>query len=117
MTVRTVTRTDPLVLAPPDVEFLRPFALKYLWWKTPEEALESPRRIIAQVMDIGDYDDVQAIANRLGDEVLRATIENAEAGHFSARSWHYWHYRLKLAELGKVPNLPTRTFGTAPAGS
>lgn len=96
---------------------MRPFAVKYLWWKTPEAALKSPRRIVAQIMDIGDYDDVQAIASRLGDDVLRATIAHAVAGEFSARSWHYWHYRLKLAKLDEVPNMPSRTFVDGGANS
>jgi len=30
-------------------EALRPLASKYLWWKTPEEALAMPERVIAQV--------------------------------------------------------------------
>jgi hypothetical protein len=29
---------------------------------------------------------------------------------FDARSWHYWHYRLGLAEPDKVPPLPSRVI-------
>ena len=87
---------------------LRRLAGKYIWWKTPEEAIAFPRRVIAQVMTIGDYGDVQALANQLGDEVLKDVIRTAEAGEFDARSWSYWHYRLGLAELEEVPPLPDR---------
>ncbi|MGQ0593773.1 MAG: hypothetical protein ACT4QB_14350 [Gammaproteobacteria bacterium] len=38
-----------------DREILRQFAAKYIWWKTPGGALQYPDRVIAQVMDIGDY--------------------------------------------------------------
>src|SRR5579863_6286689 len=71
-------------------------AEKYIWWKTPDEALRYPGRVIAQVMNIGDYDDVQEMVQALGDETLRKVLRSAEAGMFNARSWTYWHYRLGL---------------------
>jgi len=69
-----------------------------------------PERVIAEVMDIGDYDDVQALVSQVGDEVLHEVLARAEAGQFNARSWTYWHYRLGLAGLGEVPPLPSRRF-------
>jgi len=87
---------------------LERLAEKYVWWKTPAEALADPRRIIAQVMDIGDYDDVQALAERVGEGRLRQCLHDAEIGQFNARSWAYWHYRLGLAAPGEVPPLPSR---------
>lgn len=93
-----------------DRDALRPLASKYLWWKTPEEALALPERVIAQVMNIGDYDDVQALVRQVGDERLRQVLAQAEAGQFTARSWAYWHYRLGLARIGQVPALPVRRF-------
>lgn len=91
-----------------DREVLRQFAAKYIWWKTPGEALQHPDRVIAQVMDIGDYDDVQKLVARVGDEYLREVLARAEIGQFTARSWAYWHYRLGLASPGKVPRMPQR---------
>jgi hypothetical protein len=87
---------------------LRHLATKYVWWKTPEEAIAFPRRVIAQVMNIGDYADVQALANQVGEEALKDVIRTAEAGEFDPRSWSYWHYRLGLADLEEVPPLPGR---------
>jgi hypothetical protein len=69
-----------------------------------------PARVIAQVMDIGDYDDVQALVLQVGDEVLREVLRHAEAGQFNERSWTYWHYRLGLAGVDEVPPLPLRRF-------
>lgn len=92
-------------------EQIEQLASKYIWWKTPQEALAMPQRIFAQVMNIGDYGDVQALSKAVGDAVLRDTIKNAEAGQFSAKSWAYWHYRLGLAQLDQVPALPQRRFG------
>jgi hypothetical protein len=91
-----------------DADTLKTLANRYIWWKTPEEALTMPERVIAQVMNIGDYADVQAMARQVGDDVLRDVLTNAQAGEFNARSWAYWHYRLGLAEVDEVPALPVR---------
>ena len=93
-----------------DQDAFKQLAGKYLWWKTPDEAMAMPERVIAQVMNIGDYADVQALAAQIGDEVLRNVLTHAEAGQFNQRSWAYWHYRLGLADVDQVPALPTRKF-------
>ncbi len=89
---------------------LKSFASKYIWWKTPEEALLMPDRVIAQVMNMGDYADVQALAAQVGDTVLREVLTHAEAGQFNERSWAYWHYRLGLSDVDQIPALPVRRF-------
>lgn len=94
----------------PISEVLKPYAKKYIWWKAPEEAVKFPQKVIAQVMNIGDFDDVQKLTSQVGDDILRETINKAEAGQFSPKSWSYWHYRLRLAEVDKVPPLPVRRF-------
>lgn len=93
-----------------DQDLLKPLAAKYIWWKTPEEAVVMPERVIAQVMNIGDYADVQALVSHVGDEVLRKVLTHAEAGQFNERSWAYWHYRLGLSSVDHVPALPVRRF-------
>lgn len=93
-----------------DRDALKSFARKYVWWKTPAEAVAMPKRVIAQVMNIGDYADVQDLVHQLGDDVLRDVLTHAEAGQFGARSWAYWNYRLGLASIGKVPPMPARRF-------
>ena len=91
-----------------DFDLLKNLARKYIWWKSPEEAVLFPRRVIAQVMNIGDYDDMQSLANSAGDILLRDALQNAEAGEFNPRSWAYWHYRLGLALPRQVPDMPER---------
>lgn len=91
-------------------ESLKSLARKYIWWKTPEEAVVMPERVIAQVMNIGDYADVQALAAQVGDDMLRQVLTHAEAGQFTERSWAYWHYRLGLSSVDHVPPLPKRRF-------
>jgi hypothetical protein len=89
---------------------LQRLASKYIWWKTPEEALSMPERVIAQVMNLGDYADVQALVSQVGNDVLREVLRHAQAGQFTERSWAYWHYRLELANVDEVPPLPVRRF-------
>jgi len=91
-----------------DQQSLIKLANKYVWWKTPNETLAMPDRIIAQVMNIGDYNDVQTLADQVGDQYLSDILTHAEIGQFNERSWAYWHYRLGLAAPGKVPTMPIR---------
>jgi len=87
---------------------LKRLSARYVWWKTPDEAMRNPRRIMAQVMNLGDYEDMCKLVEIAGHEALRDVLRQAEAGEFNERSWHYWHYRLRLAELEQVPPLPQR---------
>lgn len=89
-------------------EALRSYASRYLWWKTPDEAIRQPLRLVAQVMDIGDYDDVQRLIHALGEDAFKIALTHAEAGYFQPRSWAYWHYRLGLAKPGQLPPRPQR---------
>lgn len=95
-------------MKPLEQEILRLWAMKYIWWKAPDEALKYPDRIVAQVMNIGDYDDVWELFELVDEEYLRAVLREAEAGEFNERSWAYWHYRLGVSEPGQVPTLPQR---------
>jgi hypothetical protein len=104
------------VLAPPlplpalagQAALLVEFARKYIWWLTPVEALAYPARIVAQVMNLGEFNDARRLTKALGEDTLRAVLARAEAGQFNERSWHYWHYRLGLAQPGAVPPMPVR---------
>lgn len=90
---------------------LKKFAQKYIWWKTAEEAMVLPQYIAAQVMNIGEYQDVQSLVNVVGDDYLRQVVTQSEIGQFDKRSWCYWHYRLGLARLEEVPPMPERKLG------
>ncbi len=82
---------------------------RYLWWERDRIDAVPPRRIVAQLMNIGDYDDVLAVLSLLGEAPFRDALANAEAGWFSPKSWSYWHLRLGLREPGESsPPLPAR---------
>jgi hypothetical protein len=92
-----------------DREELKRFAKRYIWWESPDVAVELPTRVVARVMNIGDYEDVQALAHQVGEDYLREVLTHSEIGQFTPRSWHYWHYRLGLASKpGEVPPMPVR---------
>jgi hypothetical protein len=91
-------------------QFLKTMAKKYIWWKTPDEAIPRPAHVVAQVMNIGDFDDVRLLTRYVEESYLRELLKNAEAGQFNERSWSYWHYRLGLAASAPVPALPARNF-------
>ncbi|MGA7181166.1 MAG: hypothetical protein WBX11_16490 [Thiobacillaceae bacterium] len=92
-------------------DLLLRFARRYVWWKTPAEAALMPERVIAQVMNIGDFADVQALVDDAGVEMLRDVLTHAEAGEFDERSWAYWNVRLKLADVDHIPPMPVRQIG------
>jgi hypothetical protein len=89
-------------------DLLLGLAAKYVWWLSAEESMEFPARVIAQVMNIGVFDDVGRLLDSIGEDGLRTVLQQAEAGQFNGRSWHYWHYRLGLAEPNLVPPLPIK---------
>jgi len=66
---------------------------------------------MAQVMNIGDFDDMQMLAEIVGEERLREVLVHSEIGQFHERSWAYWHYRLGLATPNRLPAMPTRKLG------
>lgn len=95
---------------PMDTQLMRQLAKKYIWWMTPDDAVARPSRVVSQVMNIGDFNDVMLLIGQVGESYLRKVLENAEAGQFNERSWSYWHYRLGMVDPGHVPDLPARKF-------
>jgi hypothetical protein len=86
-------------------------AAKYIWWEPAAEVVKRPHRVIAQVMNIGDFDDVRTLLDVAGKEALQSVLRAAEPGWFNAKSWHYWHYALGLNRPNQpVPPLPAREF-------
>jgi len=85
---------------------------KYLWWEPVSDRGFEEDRILAQIMNIGDFFDMQEVEKEVGKERLRQVIAKAQPGWFNPRSWHFWHYRLGITNIGDdVPPLKTRTFG------
>ena len=88
------------------IEFLSNMANKYIWWETTDEALTSPQRVLAQIMNIGTWDDSCVLVQLFSNAELIEVLENASAGQFRPRSWHFWCYRL----IGNVLPMPLRGY-------
>jgi len=92
---------------PSSSKVLKRLRKRYIWWKTPgSEPVED--RIIAQVMDIGTYEDVKALEAEVGRMKIRQVLTDARPGWFSARSWAYWHLLLGLSKFDEIPPQPRR---------
>jgi hypothetical protein len=78
----------------------------YVWWKTPDEAIEDPQDVIARIMDIGLLEDVRELLELFSKPELLGVLHNAVLGQFRGQSWHFWHYYLTDCQLGEVPPLP-----------
>ncbi|HZO94967.1 MAG TPA: hypothetical protein VFB22_14580 [Candidatus Baltobacteraceae bacterium] len=87
-------------------------AKKYLWWEPVGQKRFDDARVIAQVLNIGEFDDARAAIEELGEDRLRDVVIHAEPGWLSPRSWTFWNYRLGLiSERDPIPPLRTRRFG------
>ena len=83
---------------------------KYLWWMKPPEVAKDQARLVAQVMNMGTFEDARLVEKTLGKGKLRSVLKGAAPGQFDRRAWTFWHYRLGLAKPDAVPPLPQRRF-------
>ncbi|MCX6936655.1 MAG: hypothetical protein NTU80_01965 [Verrucomicrobia bacterium] len=99
----------PMTFSVEERTVLLNMARKYIWWMQPEEALCYPARVIAQVMNLGVFEDAFGLLELLGADRLVDVLCRAEAGQFSPESWHFWHYRLDLVQADEpMPPLLVR---------
>ena len=94
-----------------DPVIARTLARKYLWWLDPQDSIEDQDRLVAQVMNMGTFDDIRLVEAELGEDCLRRVLKGAKPGWFGDRPWTFWHYRLGLSRPGhRVPGPPRRRF-------
>ncbi len=99
-----------MTTAPNERNTLLLLARKYIWWLPPEVAVQSPTRVVAQVMNIGTWHDVALLEAVVPRVMLEDALRQAVPGWFSGRSWTLWQLRLGLAAPNAIPALPCRTF-------
>lgn len=95
------------------VEVFEALSKKYIWYKTPDEALKYPRKSLAHIMalSINNDEDVELLCSIFGDIILKDVLKNAEIGEFIlwnetkdfSQPWIFWHKKLGL-EIGKLPD-------------
>ena len=94
--------------AGPSPVLIKRMANRYVWWQPPEVSVKDPRRVIAQVMDVGTIEDIRALAKGVGRNTLIGVMKQARPGWFRPRSWAFWHTVLGLATAGRIPPIPSR---------
>ena len=88
-------------------DLLREFATRYIWWH--DEHPPSDDRIIAQVMNMGTYDDILRLEAVCNPSELQQLMLRAQPGWISARSWDFWRGRLRARGIdGQIPEKPPR---------
>lgn len=91
-------------------QFLARMAEKYIWWQTPDYSLRTPDRILAQVMDLGDFKDTAELRRLFDGQRLDAVLVHGLPGWFRPKSWAFWH-----CILGKTtPPMPKRNIPDGP---
>jgi hypothetical protein len=84
-------------------------ARRYLWWEPPSGS-HSAVRTVAQIMNLGTYEDILRLESLLPSEDLLRVMANAQPGWLSPRSWEFWRGRLG----GNLPETPpVRSFADA----
>jgi hypothetical protein len=84
---------------------LEDLARRLIWWKPPEESLQAPERVLAQVMTLGTWDDIQTARRYWDEEAFRRVLADPPPGVFDRRSWNYWHI---VFGIQPTPPLPVR---------
>ena len=88
----------------PAPDRLHALARNYMGWNAPEQSLsEGPGRLIAQVMEIGTWEDAHALLKAVGEDAFREVLAAPPPGILSEKSWTFWHHRLRLG----APTRPT----------
>ena len=87
-------------------EQLKRMAAKLIWWQTPEVSFVQPRRLLAQVMTLGDWQEVVEFKNAFGWDAFKDALTHAEPGLFDQKSWLMWHRFFGWP----VPAMPQRAF-------
>ena len=85
-------------------EFLVHVARRYIWWETANDAMAYPQKILAQVMNIGVWDDICKLVELFHEKELIKVLDTALIGQFNERSWQFWHNRF----TDRVPPMPKR---------
>lgn len=90
---------------------LSELARKYLWWEPIGNTAHAPARVIAQVMNLGTYDDIRRLEAAVGPSRLAEIMAQAEPGWFSPRSWEFWRGRLARLTGARIAQAaPRRSF-------
>lgn len=93
-----MTKHDVSSAEVPVATALERLARRYVWWTEPQRVIaDDMPRLIAAVMEIGTWEDAEALRAIAGDDAFAAIARNPPPGLISQRSLNFWHIRLGLA--------------------
>jgi len=82
-------------------------AKRYVWRQSPQDTLQDLSLLFAQMMAIGVMEDIRWLLSVTTEDDLRQVLRDPPIGFFNERAWHFWHHRLGVHP---IPKLPKRTF-------
>ena len=88
-------------------------AMRVVWFQPPRATLRNPRHFLTYLMTYGTLDDVAAVLTAIGEAPFIAALDDPLPGVFDARSWRFWHLKLKGCD---APPLPKRYAGAPSLG-
>lgn len=92
---------------------IRFIAKPYLWWEPREGVPHRVERAVAQIMNLGTYDDIRKLEALVPPAELVDIMRMAQPGWLSPRSWSFWRGRLGVdtSVAGVAEEPPRRTLG------
>ena len=76
-----------------------------VWWKNPQEVEDL--ELLRRIMNLGTWEMWQWARNNFTVKFFIDTLTHAKYGDFSPGSWHYWHIKLVISP---IPRLPKNQF-------
>lgn len=107
-------RSDRVPVSPEQAALVADLARRYLWWEPVGDEPHAFERVIAQIMNLGTYDDIRRLEAGIDADTLVGVMRQAQPGWFGERSWDFWRGRLSgssTADLSETP--PRRRFADA----
>jgi hypothetical protein len=90
---------------------LEQIARRYVWWETPERALERRDLLLCQLMQLGTWEDFRTARAAFGVQAFKQALENAPPGTLDGRSWNFWN---RFFGFVPVPPMPQRPLPPPP---
>ena len=79
-------------------------ARRYVWWSDARSVGDD--RVVAQVIELGTYEDIRRVEKAFAPEELRDIMLRAPPGAIGERSWDFWRGRLRFAGCAGIPEGP-----------
>lgn len=82
---------------------LNQVAKRIVWWEKPDIAVRNRKRLILQILEYGNLDDVRTLIHTMGHKDIINALHFPLPGIMTEKSWRFWHiyYGLPIKPLPK----------------